>query len=581
MSNDLLFYDIEVFKEDSLVVFKNIDKTIAGIFHNDFEGIYALIKDKTLVGYNNYFYDDFILTAMLDQWTPYQIKELNDKIISGERQKHVHRIIKSIDCFQQIDVARPSLKKIEANMGMSIVESEIDFTIDRKLTEEELESTIFYCSHDVDATIEIYKQRESQYFKPKEMLLEMLDNPHKKAYRWNTTTIASNVLVQKRLPMWSDIRLGEYNKNGDYEMLDIVPPEVVQLWRTKEKGKYKHEEFGCKIEFGFGGLHGVNSDENKIFKDVKLLDVGSMYPNIILLLKGLDTSTEIYREIVEKRLDVKAKAKIEKKKPKEKQDKELLNEYGILSDSLKLIINSTYGLLNNEYSTLKNPNVAKSVCFFGQISLYDLAKRLSEHAKIVNINTDGVAFVSDNEHYKTIWKEWEQDYGLNLDLDEYDLFIQRDVNNYIAVEKSGKIKTKGGDVTRYNGDAYFKNNTCRIVDIAIVNKMVYGKDVLTTIQENLDNPRLFQVILQAGRTFKGTFDENGKQYNKVNRVFPVKKDGVLLQKKRMDDGLVHFPDAPSCMLVWNEDLSDFKDFKKVIDINYYYQLINKKLERWE
>jgi hypothetical protein len=364
-------------------------------------------------------------------------------------------------------------------------------------------------------------------------------------------------------------------------MLDIVPPEVVQLWRTKEKGKYKHEEFGCKIEFGFGGLHGVNSDENKIFKDVKLLDVGSMYPNIILLLKGLDTSTEIYREIVEKRLDVKAKAKIEKKKPKEKQDKELLNEYGILSDSLKLIINSTYGLLNNEYSTLKNPNVAKSVCFFGQISLYDLAKRLSEHAKIVNINTDGVAFVSDNEHYKTIWKEWEQDYGLNLDLDEYDLFIQRDVNNYIAVEKSGKIKTKGGDVTRYNGDAYFKNNTCRIVDIAIVNKMVYGKDVLTTIQENLDNPRLFQVILQAGRTFKGTFDENGKQYNKVNRVFPVKKDGVLLQKKRMDNGLVHFPDAPSCMLVWNEDLSDFKNFKNVIDINYYYQLINKKLERWE
>lgn len=50
---DLLFYDIEVFQEDSLVVFKDIEKNLVAVFVNDFKGIYELIKGKTLVGYNN------------------------------------------------------------------------------------------------------------------------------------------------------------------------------------------------------------------------------------------------------------------------------------------------------------------------------------------------------------------------------------------------------------------------------------------------------------------------------------------------------------------------------------------------
>ncbi|MFH5500938.1 hypothetical protein ACHI3A_16905, partial [Listeria monocytogenes] len=88
--NNLLFYDIEVFQEDTLVVFKDIDKKIVKLFHNNFDGVKDLISEKTLVGYNNHFYDDFILTAMLDGFTPYQIKKLNDEIIGGQRKKRIH-----------------------------------------------------------------------------------------------------------------------------------------------------------------------------------------------------------------------------------------------------------------------------------------------------------------------------------------------------------------------------------------------------------------------------------------------------------------------------------------------------------
>ena len=45
-----------------------------------------------------------------------------------------------------------SLKEIEGNIGWNIKETEVDFNLDRPLTQEELALTIKYCCHDVDAT---------------------------------------------------------------------------------------------------------------------------------------------------------------------------------------------------------------------------------------------------------------------------------------------------------------------------------------------------------------------------------------------------------------------------------------------
>ncbi len=563
---EYLFYDIEIFKEDALVVFKNIQKETVKIFVNSFDGLLDLIKGKTLIGYNNYWYDDHILTGMIDGQTPKQLKRLNDRIIvDGERNLKVSPAIKSLDCFQQIDVSSPGLKKIEGNFGKSIIESSIDFTIDRKLTEKELEETIFYCSYDVDTTIDVFKFREKSYFEPKQSIVKMLpEKTQKYANKWNTTTISANVLKDRPTnDKWADIRLNKNHLVPNDELFEIVPDSAVDMWldKNRKRKKYTHKEFGCNIEFSFGGLHGVPIESQKRFENVKLLDVASLYPNIILKLNALGQATTTYKEIVEKRLAVKH------------TDQEL-------QKALKLVINSCYGLLNNQYSILYNPKAALSVCIFGQICLYDLCTRLAPTCKLVNINTDGVAFTTSDDDYKKVWQEWENDYGFTLEEDSFDLFIQKDVNNYIGV-KDGKIKVKGGDVGRYHDDAWFKNNNTRIVDIAVVDKLVYGKDVLTTLQENMENPRLFQLVLQAGHTYKGTCDADRNMYQKINRVFPLKKGGVTLYKLRADDGLVRFPDTPEHMLVWNEEVTELTDFSKKIDINFYYQLINRVLERWE
>ena len=96
--DNLLFYDIEVTAYDSLVVFLNIDKEEVSHFWNNrdrkkteepsgFEGIPDLIAGKILVGYNNYFYDDNILTLMMNSATsmPDIIKANNDRIINEGR----------------------------------------------------------------------------------------------------------------------------------------------------------------------------------------------------------------------------------------------------------------------------------------------------------------------------------------------------------------------------------------------------------------------------------------------------------------------------------------------------------------
>lgn len=547
----LVFYDIEVFYRNAFVVFKDIDKNLLRVFHNDFTGLSDFIKDKVLIGYNNYWYDDHILHAMLDLKTPEQIKALNDRIIGGEKLKIRNYKFESLDCFQQIDVGMPGLKKVEGNMGKMILESSISFEIERPLTDEEYLDVLEYCKYDVDMTIEVYKQREKNYFKPKESLVAMLGNDN--AARWNTTTLSANVLLSKPLTKWSSIRVPD-------DIRDLVSPEIVEMWETKEKGNITIREFDNEIVFGFGGLHGQNT-KKKRFENVHNLDVASLYPSIIVNHDILGSATHKYKEILEERIRIK-----HTDPPKQA--------------GLKLILNSVYGLLKSEYSLLYNKHASTTVCAIGQCILYDLTKRLSPTCEIVQINTDGVAFIPHTDDYKRVWKEWEQDYNLVLEEDFFTTFIQRDVNNYIAVEKDGYLHLKGGDVTRYHQDALFKNNNARILDIAIVNKLVHGKDVLDTLLEHLDQPHLFQYILQAGRTYQGTFDQDDQKHERINRVFASKNEGFCLFKKRLDGGMVRFADTPMKMFLWNDDCEKLENFDQIVDLNHYYQIINKKLERW-
>lgn len=391
-----------------------------------------------------------------------------------------------------------------------------------------------------------------------------------KAYKWNTTSIIGQLLAPKKPApkrrMVSD------------EMLTLVPSNVREMWLELDRTldfkfktrKVKVSDFGCVFEFGWGGLHGA-PEGNVNVKNVKLYDVASMYPSILILFNGLGDKTQNYSDIKKQRIEVKRSG-----------DK-------TLDSALKLILNSTYGILNNKYSPLNNPYIAYSICIYGQISLYVLCEMLHlVGCKIINANTDGVAFIPDsNDEYKSIVNEWQKKFSLDLDLDEFSHWIQKDVNNYIAVTDKGAIKVKGGDVNNYhdfngkNRNYNFNNGNTRIIQKALVDKLVYDKPIEDTITGNIDKPILYQYVLQAGGTYQGTFDNNGNKMQKINRVFASKSGDFEIAKKRVDGGLVKFADAPSQMFLHNEDLSKLKDFNKKIDLNWYNNLAYKVYERWK
>lgn len=588
-AKDHLVYDVEVFAKNSMAVFKDLEGKTVKVFSSSLDGLgeyidrgivdlhgyknlEEFIKDKVLIGYNNYHYDDYILYAMVlvgrGQFEHDVIKAWNDSIIGNGSLVNMRKIDnKTIDCFQQVDISKPSLKKIECNMGKSIIESSVDFRLERELTPKENFETLKYCEYDVLNTLEVYKMRH-EYFDSKKSVVDMLEDEDlkEKAMTWNTTSIVGQLLKPK-----NRLRQGMHVED---RFLNYVDSEVLDMWRELstaygdfnfKKKKVVREEFGNVIEFGWGGLHGAPKGFVKA-QDIKLMDVNSMYPNILINLDGLQDKTETYKTILDRRLKLKREGKKKEQAP------------------LKLILNSCYGLLNNQYSQLNNPYLAYSICINGQIAVYELAKRLAHvGARVLNINTDGVAYTIDNNYDMRIKEDWEKEFNLTLGVDKFKTWIQKDVNNYIAVTDTGKIKVKGGDVNKYDENKFFANNDIRITHIALVNKLVYGKSVAETIIENLDNPLLYQYILQAGSTYKGVVmsDKPNKLLNtKINRVFAC-KDGIEILKKRQDDGLVKFADAPSHMYLYNGDLSEFKDFKKIVDKQWYVDLVNKNLKRWE
>lgn len=590
-TKDFLFYDIEVFSHNSMIVFKNIEEETVKVFSSSLNGLGDLydkklitsagyagledyIRDKTLVGYNNYFYDDYILYAMCLGFNDETIKQWNDSIINKGSMVGMKKveICKTLDTFQQIDVSKPGLKKIEGNMGLSIIESSVPFTIDRPLTPDENWETFKYCEYDVAQTVKIFKMR-ADYFESKQQVINMLpEDGRDRAYKWNTTSIIGQLLKPTR-----PIHTGRLVSD---ELMALVPRDVQTMWRELDDTfdyKFKQrkvvvQEAGCSIEFGWGGLHGAPIGTYEA-KNVKLLDVASMYPNILINFNGLGDKTQEYKQILDYRLQLKHEGKKKEQAP------------------YKLILNSTYGLLNNQYNPLNKPSLAFSICIYGQISLYVLTKMLhSVGCKVFNINTDGVAFEPDQASaYLGIVDEWQNTFNLTLEEDRFKYWIQKDVNNYVALTDKDYVYVKGGDVNNYHDvdkggrNYYFNNSNIRIIQKAVVDKIIYNKSLSETIWENRDKPELYQYILRAGGTYLGTFDNHGRQLQHVNRVFAAKGTGYEIFKKRHDGGLVKYPDAPSEMFLWNGDLTDFakEDFEFIIDLQWYNSLAEKVYERWK
>lgn len=228
---------------------------------------------------------------------------------------------------------------------------------------------------------------------------------------------------------------------------------------------------GGKYKFGIGGLHSQENKQNVISDKDHILaerDVASMYPNIILG-QGMypeslgDSFLDVYSGIVDRRL-----------KAKRLGDKST-------SDSLKLVINSSFGLFGSKYSFLYSPELMIQVTITGQLCLLMLIEQtVKAGAKVVSANTDGVVSlcpVSDYDKLNEICFDWELQTGLELEETRYRALYSRDVNSYIAIMNDGKVKGKG---------AFAKSNLMKNPQFTIINDALYsylgsGKPIEETV----------------------------------------------------------------------------------------------------
>ncbi len=264
----LVTYDCEVFAHDWLVVFKDYETKHFTVIHNDNAALLACIDEETVYcGFNSKGYDQYIVKAICAGFSPEEVKQVNDWIIAGNQGWECPLLSGVRFWFNNVDIKDDmqmglSLKAIEGHLGMDICESEVDFTLGRQLTPEELEDTIKYCKHDVDATERIIDLRKN-YLQNKINIGRLAGLGEVKAMSMTNAKLTA-ALLKARLTEHDDERAYKYPGNLRRE---YIPQEVFDFFdRMKDDSLSDKEVFTgklnisigeCPVTIGYGGIHGA------------------------------------------------------------------------------------------------------------------------------------------------------------------------------------------------------------------------------------------------------------------------------------------------------------------------------------
>ena len=586
------------------------------------------------VGYNSENYDKILAHGMLTGkiTTPERAYDVSNAIIkSQDNDTPLFQTLNKLgitDYYQSKilmydllgDGAFFSLKQLEGFLGMDIVESVVEFDIDRPLTDDEKEEVAKYNRADLYGTLERFKQRKNT-FKTKMLLVKEFDLPVDYMCKTNaklteTILLSQNKGVNTRLR--KNFQLCDLPVNWDVPELKTIYDFFIEAlkelelhkWDTKKCDKTKLsmelDIVGLTHTFALGGVHaGIKNyicrPEDK--KKIIWVDVSSLYPNILtkwdLLSRKVDKNGCIaFAGMVQTRMDIKKKLH---DPSLTKEEKKALKDQAA---RYKLILNTTSGCMKDKFKKLYDPEYNTKMCMLGQLSLMDLVYRLRnvkkrkkpawalsndyklepvkddseyyQYFKLIQSNTDGIALELLTDDAESIiddvCKDWEKDWRFSLEKTVADNLYEKDVNNYIFKDEDGKIKVKGAYVTKFSDNN--EQNTLAILAQAVVNYFLDGVDVRTTIcnPENLATD--YQMIKKLGGMYDTPTwkrDYGDIEVQKVNRIFPstdLKNGGLYKHKKSKEVGVLDKVEGtPEHVLIYNEDIRG-KKIGELADIDY-------------
>lgn len=591
MENDIFIFDCEVFAHDWLFVFKEIATGEYTIIHNDNDAVVAFMeRNPFLGGFNNKHYDNFILKGVMCGLTPEQIKEINDLIIVEEVNGWDIPILREyrvyFDSFDLMDDCQVglSLKAIEAHLGIPIEETEVDFNITHRLSEKELQETIYYCKYDVDATEKLYHLRQA-YLKNKVTLGKARNLTDRQAmYMTNAKLTSVYLKAQKPKKPWNDERKYQYPEKL---LRQYIPQEVFDFFDRMKDDRIPNDElFSSKLEImvgvcpctiAYGGIHGAIPtyvEEATETRTIRNKDVASYYPHLMTLMGYCSRnmpSPKMFEDTLEERVAAKKAG-----------DKATAN-------ALKLVLNTTYGAMLNgkdgtAFNDLYDPLMGRSVCISGQLFLLELSEHLIAECptlKIIQLNTDGIMVSFDHEDeakYQEITQEWQDRTGFELEEDFIRKIVQKDVNNYVEVPADGgEPKVKGGQLVRgiAPAGAFNINNNAVVVARAIKQYFIDGTPPEETIAAS-ENILDFQLIAKAGGKYSQCYHLVGGEkviVQKVNRVYAVsdKSKGTVYKTHAVTGRDAKVAGLPThCAIDNNNNLSI-----EVVDRKWYVKLAKK------
>jgi len=489
----------------------------------------GILSSNTSVGFNSNSYDLLMIVAALQGMDNAALKSLSDSIIKTNNQSwqisrdnHLN-IPAAWDHIDLIEVApgKASLKIYGGRLHAPRLQG-LPIDPDASITPDLRPLMRAYCENDLDTTALLL----DSLAKPLE-LREQMSDEYDLDLRSKSDAQIAETLIRSELQKRTGSRYGKVklpkNKTFCYRdpgvirfhnktLQDTLSKILAHPFELEANGAVRLPQWlkDTRIEIGRGayrmGIGGLHSSEKRQYVDAGDgllfdLDVASYYPSIILQ-QGLAPETmgqpflDVYGSLVETRLAAKASG----------------NKSA--ADSLKIVVNGSFGKLGSKYSALYAPDLLIQTTLTGQLALLMLIERVeSAGATVVSANTDGIVLWCDRETERIVeeaaW-EWMLDTSYDLERTDYVRLASRDVNNYLAVKLDGSIKGKGcfGETT------LMKNPYRNIVSTAVAERVARGTPIEQTVKQ-CDDVRQFVTV----RTVKGGAKWRDKLLGKAVRYY--------------------------------------------------------------
>lgn len=572
----ILIFDFEVFRYDWLFVAMDLETQDYTIIENDRDKMIEFYNNNInniWVGYNCKNYDKYILQAIINGVNP---KLVNDYIIGGGNGWELFRDRLDINLYDTMIMGK-SLKQLESYFGVDIRESEIDFNLDRPLTDTERASNIKYCKSDVYNTALVFMHNKQEF--EAQIGLIKLSCSNLSDLSKTKAQLSAKILEAKPLPVQLLQQEWEFEYNQCVKDYNYKHKDVLQFFdslrESKDpKAKYECELYGVPHTFALGGLHGaipnyIHSVNTKEY--IVHIDVASYYPHIMTewgYLTRAVPSIQKFIDIMELRLKYK-----KEKNPLQAPLKIVINgSYG-QSGAGKLLDNGTYKLL----SPMFDPRRMREVCINGQLMLLQLIEDL-EQFDLIQSNTDGLVYRIPIEHMdevKSIVKAWEKRTKMTMEYDYTTLIAQRDVNNYIAVFDNGKIERKGGAVKESKPCDY----DLPIVKDAITEYFVHGIPVDEYIN-NVNDLAPFMKTYKLMGSYVRALHGDEQQQGKVFRVFASRsRKDKCLYKQKEGKNPEKFAGCPMRCKIINTDIRGLV-VPEWLDKKWYIEQAKKEIEKF-